>query len=1478
MELDMQHRGLDPEGLLTPAALWLPDHFTESAWIEHAPFAFWIVDVHRPRVLVELGTHHGFSYLAFCQAVDRLGTGTRCYAVDHWKGDAQAGFYGEEVYEGLRAYHDPRYRSFSDLLRTTFVDAANRFEDASVDLLHIDGSHRIEDVTEDFETWLPKMSEHGVVLFHDINVRRDDYGVHLLWDRLRSDHPHFTFDHGHGLGVLGIGSESPRSLGPLFDLEANHRGDGVRRVFARLGAGVADHALALERAVEVDHLHRGLDDLTERIEATTAEYQQEIGRLERSRDELTARLESEARDHAETLAATEDELALLRDEVDRLEEQGIDLTQRIDTATHERERLGAALTTAHSDLDEERRRSEEVLSQIGARGETADRHRTAAEEARAEVAVLRASRSWRLTAPLRAVADRFKRAPRNVRRAAKVIWWTITLQLPKRIRAYRRFKAGIVDTPAPALTVADHGGSATIATEVARFTAPGPSFEGTQQRWHGARPGATVMAFYLPQFHSIPENDEWWGPGFTEWRNVSRGLPRFVGHYQPRIPRDFGFYDLSDPSVLKRQADAAKAAGIHAFCFYYFRFSEGRMLERPTEQLLSDPELDMPFCLMWANESWSRTWDGFEDDVLRGFSYDETMEVEFLDDLVRHMTDPRYLRVDDRPLFIIYRPGMISDAAATFERWRSALRTRVGRDPILLMVQAYDDYDPRPYGLDGAVEFPPHKLAVHLRELRPEVETIDPLFEGHVRSYDDLIAAAGSEPVPPYPLIRTVTPSWDNEARRPRRGFTFSGSSPQAYEGWLRQSIDFSREHPLGSTPIVCINAWNEWAEGAYLEPDVHFGWAYLNATARALFAPTQPQSIRRMLLVSHDAAAHGAQMLLLSIGDRLRRTFGVDVEFLLLEGGPLQSRFEEVAPTRVVAPSDPDWDAVVDQLRRRGFTRALSSTVVSGPAIESLAREGFDVTALIHEMASFIQDRGWEEHAAAAVRHADRLVFADAFVAERLGHLVEVPDDKVVILPQALYMPMEQSADRASVRADLGAGDDTTLVLGVGFADMRKGFDLFVGAAELAASRGDDMRFVWVGGIEASLRKWLVGERTRPSNLTTVDFTSDVGRYYAAADLLFVSSREDAFPSTVLEALSFGLPVVGFAGTTGAETVIEETGAVVERFNIPAAVDAMRSLVTASTEGRARASRARIDLVRVRHDHAAYAFELLRMSHPDLARVSVVVPNYNYARYLSERLESIFHQTYPVLEVIVLDDASTDGSVDVVRELERTFRREVTLVTSDHNSGSVLHQWLAGARLARGDLLWIAEADDAADPTFLARLTREFTGGAEPPAFAFSDSVQIDAEGKRLADSYRYYLDEHAAGRFARDFRMSGSDFAATYLTVRNLVLNVSSVLFDRSTLLDVLERNLEDLTSLRFAADWAVYAELCSRSDVAFVAQSLNVHRRHSGASLGTGVEEHVAEIARVHEMLARRMELPPSIMSEQDAYRDEVRRTLG
>jgi lipopolysaccharide biosynthesis protein len=343
-----------------------------------------------------------------------------------------------------------------------------------------------------------------------------------------------------------------------------------------------------------------------------------------------------------------------------------------------------------------------------------------------------------------------------------------------------------------------------------------------------------LIAFYLPQFHSIPENDEWWGAGFTEWTNVTKAVPRFVGHYQPRLPADVGFYDLRAEHVLPQQAAMAKKYGISGFCFHHYWFGGRRLLEMPIESLLNRPEIDLPYCINWANEPWSRRWDGSYEEILMRQAFSAEDDINFARSLEPYFRDPRYIRVDGRPLLMLYRPQIMPDAKATVRRWRRHFTEAGLGDPYIVMPQSYSR-DPRRYGMDAAVGFPPFWTGADAPRIQDQLEPLDPNHACEVVDYELMGQRMVENHPSEFTLHPGVSPSWDNEARRTGRGSVFHGSTPAKYGAWLEAACRLAIGANPPSERLVFINAWNEWAEGAYLEPDRHFGYAYLRETARTL-------------------------------------------------------------------------------------------------------------------------------------------------------------------------------------------------------------------------------------------------------------------------------------------------------------------------------------------------------------------------------------------------------------------------------------------------------------------------------------------------------------------------------------------------------------------------------------------------------------------------------------------------------------------
>ena len=347
-----------------------------------------------------------------------------------------------------------------------------------------------------------------------------------------------------------------------------------------------------------------------------------------------------------------------------------------------------------------------------------------------------------------------------------------------------------------------------------------------------------TIAFYLPQFHPIPENDEWWGNGFTEWTNVTKARPLFRGHYQPHLPADLGYYDLRLPEVRQSQADLAMQYGIYGFCYYHYWFNGKQLLERPFNEVLASGKPDLPFCLCWANEPWSRRWDGLDKDVLIEQTYGGKSDAQnHIRWLLRAFADERYIRINGKPLFLIYRAKEIPDVKKMLSIWREEA-SRAGLPGLYLCsVESIwsRNWDPTSYGFDAAVEFQPAftLLSEKLLRCRQSLKLWpwrQKQPKHRIVSYKDFVQYMLKRQYPNYKMLRCVTPGFDNTARR-QNGLQASilhKSNPEDFGVWLHYTVKWTRNKMPEGEQIVFINAWNEWAEGNHLEPDQKFGHAFL--------------------------------------------------------------------------------------------------------------------------------------------------------------------------------------------------------------------------------------------------------------------------------------------------------------------------------------------------------------------------------------------------------------------------------------------------------------------------------------------------------------------------------------------------------------------------------------------------------------------------------------------------------------------------
>jgi lipopolysaccharide biosynthesis protein len=348
-----------------------------------------------------------------------------------------------------------------------------------------------------------------------------------------------------------------------------------------------------------------------------------------------------------------------------------------------------------------------------------------------------------------------------------------------------------------------------------------------------------TIAYYLPQYHPIPENDDWWGKGFTEWSNSAKAKPLFRGHYQPHIPADLGFYDLRLPETREAQAKMARDAGIEAFCYYHYWFGNGRrLLERPFNEVLASEKPDFPFCLCWANETWTGIWHGLSNQILIEQTYPGREDAErHFNTLLPAFRDKRYMRVEDKPLFLVYNPTDIPDSVAFTEHWRK-LAERAGLAGIYLVGVENHPWTPESSGFDAATTHNVHlprkcdgnnlsaRLKFHARRMLGKPTLLFP----YEKAIEHLILAECTKPNV-YPC---VIPNWDNTPRSGRRGMVLHGSTPELFGRHFRAVLDQVLPKPPQHR-LVFLKSWNEWAEGNHLEPDLRFGHGYLHVLREEL-------------------------------------------------------------------------------------------------------------------------------------------------------------------------------------------------------------------------------------------------------------------------------------------------------------------------------------------------------------------------------------------------------------------------------------------------------------------------------------------------------------------------------------------------------------------------------------------------------------------------------------------------------------------
>ncbi len=351
-----------------------------------------------------------------------------------------------------------------------------------------------------------------------------------------------------------------------------------------------------------------------------------------------------------------------------------------------------------------------------------------------------------------------------------------------------------------------------------------------------------LLAYYLPQYHPDPHNDAWWGKGSTEWTNVSKSVPQYVGQYQPRLPGELGFYDLRLSENIHRQIELAKFYGVYGFSFYYYWFNGVRLLDLPFNKFVNDKSIDFPFNICWVNESWTKQWEGASNVPL--IEQDNTVESyqRFITSCVNLFTKDNYIKVAGKPVLSVYRPLNVPKSQEVISHWRDYVRKETGLDLYIIgciRTDSSEDYyaDYKDMGFDACSEFAPGPQLPYMKDITSNKQFVCDKFFGKVYDYKDFVENKGYFQLKRDGLYRAVSPMWDNTARKKNKGLILDGATPELYKQWLIDIINETKKNDTIDDDIIFINAWNEWAEGTYLEPDLKWKYGYLEATKDAILA-----------------------------------------------------------------------------------------------------------------------------------------------------------------------------------------------------------------------------------------------------------------------------------------------------------------------------------------------------------------------------------------------------------------------------------------------------------------------------------------------------------------------------------------------------------------------------------------------------------------------------------------------------------------
>lgn len=847
-----------------------------------------------------------------------------------------------------------------------------------------------------------------------------------------------------------------------------------------------------------------------------------------------------------------------------------------------------------------------------------------------------------------------------------------------------------------------------------------------------------TIAFYLPQFHPIPENDLWWGKGFTEWNNVIRAKPLFRSHYQPKLPANLGFYDLRSESAQVAQAELATSFGVHGFCYYYYWFNGKKLLNQPIENMLSSGKPDFPFCVCWANENWSRNWDGQNKHVLMEQQYSKESNTALIHEFIKMMKDSRYIRHNGKPVLLVYRIKIIPNWLETAEIWREECRKagvgeihlcsiRFGLEPLEGM--------PAQHGLDSYVLFPPQDMS--FVDAKPNVQDLNSGFGGTMYSYDEVVDADVSRFRPGYqwPVHRGAMLGWDNTARRLTSARVFVGCTPMRYRSWVKQILEQEDRHNPNNESLLFINAWNEWAEGTTLEPDQKFGTGYLEATSSVISAYNGIKNTSNTTMSSLEQTPKNIKYIKSFSPPRLpdywqgEATLNKDQPTVLLcahiSGHQLfggERSFLDVMKTLkrlgfniiVSLPSsnNKNYIAMVCEHAHAIYSFPYAQWTLNREADSRLTLQFADIIAKHNISIVYSNTIVLVEPAAAArkmgrisITHIRELITLDDSLRERIGLPIQDIIKSVFerydfgiansAATEKVFSRMNKTfyAPNAVDYREISTPNVISQKIKFGIVSSnipKKGISDFIEVAVICQDLINEAEFVIVGPDNPHTAIWKneIASGKLPNNIKFVGYRESPRQAIAEINVLLnLSQFAESFGRTVAEAMAAKRPVIAYEWGALPELVLHEKNGYLAPFgDVNSVANYVRKIVTDRRLINKLGS-CGFKYITNNFSHDALfnklsaAFSSIKKSiewesitsqgydKSQTNQTSIIIPVYNAAEEVRNCLDSVLAHTPRDVEIIVINDGSTDLSISGLLA-EYDGKGSIRVLHNDGNKG----------------------------------------------------------------------------------------------------------------------------------------------------------------------------------------------------------------